>query len=123
VLPAEAEPGIRGGALLVSKWGAAATGLDMKAVRRAIREERKLSLGYIDAEGRATRRTVRPIAVVYYVEVTVVAAWCELRSDFRHFRADRIASCRPLAARFTGEGDRLRALWERQRPLNGGPVA
>ena len=28
-----------------------------------------------------------------YIEVTVLAAWCELRDDFRHFRADRIVAC------------------------------
>ena len=32
----------------------------------------------------------------------VVAAWCELRSDFRHFRVDRIASLRALDTRYPG---------------------
>ena len=114
VLPAEAGRTLRARALTVSTWGTAASGLDMKAVRRAIREERKLKLGYVDGATRSTLRTIKPIAVVYYVEVTVLAAWCELRDDFRHFRVDRIASCTPLSARFTGEGDRLRSLWEQR---------
>jgi predicted DNA-binding transcriptional regulator YafY len=118
VLPIEAGRAMRRSALTVSAWGTAATGLDMKAVRRAIREERKLQLGYIDASSRSTLRTVKPIAVVYYIEVTVLAAWCELREDFRHFRVDRIASCKPLSMRFTGEGDRLRALWEQRSAEN-----
>jgi len=114
VLPAEAGRTLRARALTVSTWGTAATGLDMKAVRRAIREERKLKLGYVDGSTRSTLRTVKPIAVVYYVEVTVLAAWCELRDDFRHFRVDRIVSCTPLTTRFTGEGDLLRSLWEQR---------
>jgi predicted DNA-binding transcriptional regulator YafY len=59
---------------------------------------------------------VKPIAIVYYVEVAVLAAWCELRGDFRHFRVDRIASQKTLAERFTGEGIALRLRWEQARP-------
>jgi len=33
---------------------------------------------------------VWPIAMAYYVDVTVLGAWCELRNDFRHFRVERI---------------------------------
>jgi len=120
VLPAEAGRAMQRKALTVSTWGTATTGLDMKSVRRAIREERKLQLGYIDGGRRSTVRTIKPIAIVYYVEVTVLAAWCELRNDFRHFRIDRIDSLKPLTARFTGEGDLLRSLWEARTPLEGG---
>jgi predicted DNA-binding transcriptional regulator YafY len=117
VLPAETSRSIDMRSLHVSTWGASAPGIDMKAVRRAIREERKLRLGYLDAGNQPTQRVVRPIALVYYVEVAVLAAWCELRDDFRHFRVDRIASLKPLADRFTGHGDGLRALWEQTKPL------
>jgi WYL domain-containing protein len=41
----------------------------------------------------------------------VIAAWCELRQDFRHFRVDRIASARVLDDRFTSESARLTAEW------------
>jgi predicted DNA-binding transcriptional regulator YafY len=117
VLPQETGRGIDNNTLQVSTWGAAAPGIDMKAVRRAIREERKLRLGYLDAGNQPTQRIVKPIAVVYYVEVAVLAAWCELRGDFRHFRVDRIASLKTLAERFTGEGMALRQSWEQTRPL------
>jgi predicted DNA-binding transcriptional regulator YafY len=117
VLPQETGRSIDNKALQVSTWGAAAPGIDMKAVRRAIREERKLRLGYLDAGNRPTQRVVKPIAVVYYIEVAVLAAWCELRGDFRHFRVDRIASLKTLTDRFTGEGVALRRGWEATRPL------
>ena len=120
VLPAEAGRAMQRKALTVSTWGTVTTGLDMKSVRRAIREERKIQLGYLDAGQRTTLRVIKPIAVVYYVEVTVLAAWCELRDDFRHFRIDRISSLKPLTTRFTGEGDLLRNLWEERARLEAG---
>jgi predicted DNA-binding transcriptional regulator YafY len=116
VLPRETGGSIDSRALQVSSWGAAAPGIDMKALRRAIREERKLKLGYLDTANQPTQRIVKPIAIVYYVEVAVLAAWCELRGDFRHFRVDRIASQKTLAERFTGEGIALRLRWEQARP-------
>ena len=61
-------------------------------VRHAIRDERKLRIAYVDERGERTRRTIWPIAIAYYVEATLIGAWCELRQDYRHFRADRIAS-------------------------------
>jgi predicted DNA-binding transcriptional regulator YafY len=32
-----------------------------------------------------------PVALVYFEEARVLAAWCELRADFRHFRVNRVA--------------------------------
>ena len=60
------------------------------ALRQAIREERKLAIGYRDDQGRSSRRTIWPFALGYFESVLVVLAWCELRQDLRNFRADRI---------------------------------
>jgi predicted DNA-binding transcriptional regulator YafY len=117
VLPQDSGNSIDIRTLHVSTWGASVPGIDMKAVRRAIRDERKLRLGYLDAGNQPTQRVVRPIALVYYVEVAVLAAWCELRDDFRHFRVDRIASLKLLAECFAGHGNGLRSLWEQTRPV------
>ena len=46
-------------------WGAsppAPEGIDLAAVRRAIRDEKKLRIDYRDEYGRASERTIRPIA-------------------------------------------------------------
>ena len=59
-------------------------------LRRAIRDERKVVLDYGDASGEATRRTVWPFAVGFFQHARLLAAWCEQRQDFRHFRADRV---------------------------------
>lgn len=89
----------------------APTGIDLAALREAIHSARKIAIAYVDEQGRRTDRVIRPIAMAYYVDVTVVAAWCELRRDFRHFRADRIAAARLLDDRFAAESARLRAAW------------
>jgi predicted DNA-binding transcriptional regulator YafY len=87
------------------------TGVDPSQLRCAIRETRKLAITYVDEEGRHTQRTIWPIAMAYYVDVTLVGAWCELRNDFRHFRVDRILASDVLDERFSADSDRLTAEW------------
>lgn len=59
-------------------------------LRRAIEARRLVDLDYADVEGAASRRTVRPLACVYWEAAWTLSAWCELRGDFRQFRLDRI---------------------------------
>ncbi len=89
---------------------------DLAAVRQAIRDGRKLRLDYRDEKGIATRRTIWPIAVAYYVQATLVVAWCELRRDYRHFRADRIDAMQVLDDHYPADNGRLMAKWLAQRP-------
>ncbi|HTE38595.1 MAG TPA: YafY family protein, partial [Reyranella sp.] len=58
---------------------AEAEGADLAEVRAAIRDSRKLYIAYADEQGRRTNRVIWPIAMAYYVDVTLVGAWCELR--------------------------------------------
>ena len=67
-------------------------------LRQALREERKLALGYVDAQGRPTQRLVWPVALGFFDSARVLAAWCEMRGDFRHFRVDRMAGVAMLDA-------------------------
>jgi predicted DNA-binding transcriptional regulator YafY len=95
-------------------WGTVApepSGVDMALVRAAIRDERKLHIGYRDEQGRPSERAIRPIALIYYSSYANIVAWCELRDGIRNFRADRVEASHALEELFTGEGDRLRALW------------
>jgi predicted DNA-binding transcriptional regulator YafY len=84
---------------------------DLVPIRAAIRTERKLALAYRDGQGAATERTIWPFGIGYFDESRVVMAWCELRQGFRHFRADRIASCRTLEARYPWSRQRLLKEW------------
>lgn len=66
--------------------------VDLSLIRRAIRTEHKLLIRYEDANQERTQRTIWPIALAFFDRARVVAAWCELRQGFRHFRTDRIAA-------------------------------
>ncbi|WP_424984868.1 helix-turn-helix transcriptional regulator [Microbulbifer sp. S227A] len=83
-------------------------------LRSAIREERKLELLYRDEKQNETRRVVRPLVLIYHLNCVMLAAWCETRATFRHFRADRIWECTLTGTDFRGEGDVLRRLWREQ---------
>jgi predicted DNA-binding transcriptional regulator YafY len=80
-------------------------------IRAAIRDERKLRVAYADEQGRVSRRTIWPFAVAYYVQATLISAWCELRDDFRHFRADRVQELAVLDEGFPKPARGLMAQW------------
>ncbi len=112
VLPVGSDASLSGRSLQVSHWNAVpAASADYGMLRRAIREERKLRFLYRDAGAHDTERTICPIALLYYVDSAVLAAWCELRGDYRHFRVDRMQACYLTDMMFKSEGQRLRAGW------------
>jgi predicted DNA-binding transcriptional regulator YafY len=99
----------------VSTWTRVAeSGVDPAALRGLIRDESEVRIAYIDANGVRTERAIRPLALIYYIDVVVLAAWCRLRDGFRHFRVDRIETCEPTGATFREDGAALRAVWERE---------
>lgn len=61
-----------------------------KLIRQSIRDERIVNIGYKDAYGNVTQRTVHPFTLAFFDSVQVVGAWCNLRKEFRNFRVDRI---------------------------------
>jgi predicted DNA-binding transcriptional regulator YafY len=69
---------------------------NLAQIRAAIRANRKLELDYRDQDGKPSVRRVWPVALGYFEQTRVLAAWCELRAGFRHFRADRLAGMRVL---------------------------
>ena len=84
---------------------------DLAEIRAAIRDSRKLYIAYADEQGRRTNRVIWPIAMAYYVDVTLLGAWCELRADFRHFRVERIVASALLEERFPTDNGRLMEQW------------
>lgn len=116
ILPADRARQLEGSHLQVSRWGVAAEiKVDLPELRRAIREERKLRIGYTDEKGQRSQRKLRPIGIIYWIEVVVLVAWCEKRRAIRHFRLDRIGTYRVLKEDFRGEGDALRAKWQAEQ--------
>lgn len=90
--------------------------LDLSLVRSAIRERRRVELVYRDAKDRTTTRVVWPVALGFFESARVLAGWCELRDDFRHFRLDRLESWTALATRYPGSRADLFERWKRTIP-------
>ena len=87
----------------------------LPALRRAIREGSAVRLRYSDAQGRASERLVWPFAMAFLADMRLLAAWCESRADFRHFRADRVLALEDTGRRYPEQRQRLVRRWERQR--------
>ena len=112
VLPEPLRAQLAAAPFFVSASGApVAERVDLAVVRQAIRDERKLSIAYADEKGTHTDRIIWPIAVAYYVQATLIGAWCELRQDYRHFRADRVSALTVLEERYPSDNGRLMAEW------------
>jgi len=62
----------------------------VEQVRIAIRHQVKIKVDYCDEKKRLSERLLWPFALGYLHDKVVLAAWCELRQAFRHFRIDRI---------------------------------
>ena len=101
-------------------WNREPDRLDMVRTRTQIHEGRKIMLRYRDEQGRASERMIWPISVGYLEAVRLLAAWCELRSDFRSFRTDRVVDASYPDERYPERRDVLRAKW-RQSLVWGPP--
>jgi predicted DNA-binding transcriptional regulator YafY len=91
----------------------------LPVVRQALRDERKLGFAYADREGRRTDRIVWPVAVGFFERVMMLAAWCETREAFRHFRLDRMGRVEVLPHRPPKARRSLLKEWRRAEGLEG----
>jgi predicted DNA-binding transcriptional regulator YafY len=69
----------------------------------AIRGRHRVSVAYEALGGDRTDRVLRPLGLYHWGKVWTLAAWCELRGDFRNFRADRIAAIADCGDTFRDE--------------------
>lgn len=97
-----------------------ADGIDVARTRAWIREGRKIRIDYRDARGDPSRRVIWPVIVGFFDQARMLAGWCELRGEFRHFRTDRITDPDFLEERHGLRPAVLRARWKRS--LSGRPV-
>jgi predicted DNA-binding transcriptional regulator YafY len=79
---------------------------DLAQLRHALRAQLKVRFHYRDISGNPSARTVRPLSLAYFGPVWMLAAWCELRDDFRTFRLDRIGGFEVGSERFRNESGR-----------------
>ena len=119
VLPADLRHDLDASTLLVGPGAPIAPGgAELAVIRKTIKAERKLAITYADLRGSETRRVIWPFALAFFDRVRVVAAWCELRQAYRHFRTDRIGALEPSQARYPR---RRQALLKEWRDLEGVP--
>lgn len=64
----------------------------LDALRRAIGTRAVVRLRYEREDGEASDRDVRPLGLYFWGNKWTLAAWCELRRDYRSFRPDRMES-------------------------------
>jgi predicted DNA-binding transcriptional regulator YafY len=84
-------------------------------------------VAYAREDGQPRVRRLHPLALYFWGGVWTLAAWCELRDDFRTFRIDRIQHAESLAETFTPRagqtlGDylkRVRAETQSNEPRGG----
>ena len=86
----------------------------LPALRLAIRSEQKIVLDYRDANDPITQRSVWPFAMAFFQTSRLIAAWCELRQDFRHFRADRVVKLVATGERYPSRRHTLMKHWREQ---------
>jgi predicted DNA-binding transcriptional regulator YafY len=111
VLPDDLRERLHDDALVVSGRPVAKVGLDLTLARRAMREERKLKIAYVDPEGRRSERVIWPFVLGFMEATRLLVAWCELRMDFRTFRTDRFEHAELLPDRFPRRRRDLAKQW------------
>jgi predicted DNA-binding transcriptional regulator YafY len=75
---------------------------ELDVLRRGITEQRKVRFHYNDAAGTASERSARPLGLYFWGAKWSLAAYCELRLDYRNFRPDRMREVALLEERFDG---------------------
>jgi predicted DNA-binding transcriptional regulator YafY len=81
----------------------------LRIIREAVRREQKLAITYVDEKG----------ALAFFEGKRLLAAWCELRNGFRHFRPDRIASLTATSDRYPTRRAVLMKTWRLENHLPG----
>jgi len=97
--------------------------VDLGPIRSAIRTEQKIWIAYDNEAGVRTERRIWPISLTYCVRVRLLAAWCELREGYRHFRTDRIAGFTEVGERYPTSRRALIRQWRESEGLPGLPTS
>jgi predicted DNA-binding transcriptional regulator YafY len=89
----------------------------VRPVREAIRYQHRLRIGYRDEQGTETERMVWPFALAFLEGKRLLAAWCEMRAAFRHFRIDRIGAAESTGQRYPARRHDLLKTWRQEQNI------
>jgi predicted DNA-binding transcriptional regulator YafY len=73
---------------------------ELSLLRRAIGERRVIHFRYAREDGAESERDARPLGLYFWGRKWTLAAWCELRGDYRSFRPDRMREVQLVERRF-----------------------
>jgi predicted DNA-binding transcriptional regulator YafY len=118
VLPAEMRAELDDNALYIFRKSKDASVFDLAQVRRALREQRKMHIGYADDSGAISQRTIWPIMLGFVESQRLIAAWCESSGDFCRIRTDRIVTVDFLDERYPRARRQLVKEWRDGLPCN-----
>jgi predicted DNA-binding transcriptional regulator YafY len=111
-LPTPLRLAVETSGLLVPKPDAASPPAPwLPVLRHGIRLEHVLQMDYADGNGQPTQRRIWPFAMAFMEGYGMLAAWCELRGDFRHFRADRVCALVDTGERYASRRHLLIKRW------------
>lgn len=79
----------------------------LSVLRLAIRNASVMTLDYEALSNERTLRKVKPVALIFFPNAILLAAWCFLRQDYRNFRIDRVVSCIDSGESFKKEKPKL----------------
>jgi len=104
VLPEDRSAPPTGWGFAIYPFADAAKGFQhMPIIRAAIRSRQKLAITYRALDEEISHRVIRPLQLEYWGRVWTCTVWCEMRSDFRVFRVDRIEESKILPELFVEE--------------------
>lgn len=89
----------------------------VRPVREAIRYQHRLRIAYSDEHGQPSDRVVWPFALAFFEGKRLLAAWCEMRTAFRHFRIDRIAAVESFGQRYPARRHDLLRRWRQENNI------
>ncbi|MGO7833499.1 helix-turn-helix transcriptional regulator [Rhizobium johnstonii] len=114
VLPPDLRRGLDDNTFFVGRSERGSSVVDLAQVRRAMREQRKISITHKDRSGAVSERTIWPIMLGFIGSQRFIAGWCELKGDFRIFQADHVMTVRFLDDHYPGNRRQLVKEWRAQ---------
>ncbi len=84
---------------------------DLATLREAVRAHRKISIDYTNRDGETSSRVIWPFLIGYMEHVRLIAAWCELKQDFRNFCTESITKFEALDETYPDRTADLMARW------------
>lgn len=89
----------------------------MQQLRDALSAHRRVQMTYCDASGAESLRTVWPVVLGIFMTDPVMAAWCESRGAFRHFRLDRVQALQVLETTIPAPNAVLMKQWQQEQGI------